>query len=254
MNDKFHKWPWVRDPRFIQDKNLPLYIQLQNEIKALVDNLYWLPGEQIPTEADICKGLGMSINTVKKGLHRLVIDGYLIRRQGYGTFVASMVERPGTSHPMVDENDRLIEPITTRLLYLGKEKAAPEIAAHLQIQSGDAIYALKRLRSWGDEPVSFFYEWIIARLFPNLEDISQEEFNTFPMMVLLEKYYGLTWRKSTELLSVRKPEPFVAQALNVSANDPLLFSETTNKTNNDVVLEYRNTYIVTSKYRYFNDR
>lgn len=253
MNEALTKWPWVRDQRFLQDSNLPLYIQLQKEIKALIDNLYWLPGEQIPTETDICNNLGMSINTVKKGLQSLVIDGYLIRKQGFGTFVASMVERPGTSHPMVDECGDVITPITTSLLYIGKEKADCEIAGRLQIKPGAPIYLLKRVRLWENEPVSFFYEWIVADLFSGLENISKEEFITFPMMILLEKYYGFTWRKSVELLSVRTPTPFVAQVLKVSEEKPLLFSEVINKTNNNVILEYRNTYIITDKYRYLND-
>lgn len=253
MIKTLNKWPWVRDPYYIQDKNLPLYIQLQNEIKALIDNSYWLPGEQIPTEADICKCLGMSINTVKKGLQGLVSSGYIIRRQGFGTFVAPRVKRPGTSHPMIDKCGNVIEPITTRTLYLGKEKAGAEIAAHLQIKNGAPIYLLERVRLWKNEPVSFFYEWIIAGLFPGLENISIEEFNIFPIMVLLEKYYGFTWHKSIEMLSIQTPPRPVAQILKVSEKKPLLFSEIINKTNNDVILEYRNTYIVTNQYRYVRE-
>ena len=40
-----NKWPWVRDEQYKQDKLLPLYIQLRNEIKALIDNMYWKAGE-----------------------------------------------------------------------------------------------------------------------------------------------------------------------------------------------------------------
>ena len=246
MNRNPNKWPWVRDLRFIQDKNLPLYRQLQNEIKSLIDNLYWDPGERIPTEAEICEGLGMSINTVKKGLHGLVIDGYLVRRPGLGTFVASTVKRPGTSHPMVDEFDNPIKPITSRLLSLEKITADENIALHLNIPPGDAVYLLKRVRSWGNEPISLFYEWIVAKLFPNLENIPENEINSRPMVILLKKYYGIAWRKSSEILSVRKPTLFAAKTLKVAKNKNLLFLF--NKVTMMTIFRVNKVYFISGQY------
>ena len=146
MNSHTNMWPWVREPKYVQDKNLPLYIQLQKEIKALIDSNYWEPDEQIPTELVISKCFNISINTVKKGLHGLVTEGYLYRRQGYGTFVASIIKRPNSSHPMVDAYGNLIEPIVTQLLHLEKGKANAEIAEHLKVKRNTEIYLLKRVQ------------------------------------------------------------------------------------------------------------
>ncbi len=257
MTPEQDKWPWVRDERFKQDKNLPLYIQLQNEIKALIDNRYWKAGEQIPTEADISKCLGMSVNTVKRGLYSLVLEGYLCRRQGFGTFVASMVDRPGSQHPfikMVDGNGQLIGRIAATLLARGLEPAGPDIAAALNIRQNENIYHLRRLRAWQGEPVAAIDEWIVPSLFPDFLSVPAEDFDTFPLFFLIEKHYGFSWRNSVELLSVRPPTPQAAKDLKVQPGEPLLFSEVTFKTHDDTVIALRHSFIRTDTFRFYNSK
>ena len=252
-----NKWPWVRDERCRQDKLLPLYIQLQNEVKMLINNMHWKAGEQIPTEADISKCLGMSVNTVKRGLYGLVLEGYLCRRQGFGTFVASMVDRPGSKLPfirLVDENSNPIEPIDTKLLKRSLEPAGSKIAAPLNIRPEENIYHFQRLRLWQAEPVAIVSEWLVADLFPNFLSVPASDFDTFPLFFLIEKHYGFSWRSSEELLSVRIPTPQIATVLKVSNEEPLLFSEITFKMHNDAVIALWHSFIRTDKFRFYNSK
>ncbi|MEW6739266.1 MAG: GntR family transcriptional regulator, partial [Nitrospirota bacterium] len=71
--------------RFTQEK---LYIQLMRIFLELINSGNWQLGQQIPTEEDLCKKYNVSKITIRQAINNLVSDGYLIKIQGKGTFVA----------------------------------------------------------------------------------------------------------------------------------------------------------------------
>jgi len=77
-------------------KRLPMYIQLAQSIEALISAGSFLPNEALPTEAELCKLLGISAVTVKKGFGLLVSRKMVRRIPGRGTFVGS---RPSERAP-----------------------------------------------------------------------------------------------------------------------------------------------------------
>ncbi|OGW25263.1 MAG: hypothetical protein A2X55_08715 [Nitrospirae bacterium GWB2_47_37] len=72
--------------RFNQEK---LYIQLTRIFFNEIHSGKWQLEQQIPTEEDLCKQYDVSKITVRQAINNLVTDGYLIRIQGKGTFVAN---------------------------------------------------------------------------------------------------------------------------------------------------------------------
>jgi GntR family transcriptional regulator len=57
----------------------------------------YAPGQQIPTEAELCSTFGVSRITVRKAVDELVREGWLVRAQGRGTFVAMFANRAAAS-------------------------------------------------------------------------------------------------------------------------------------------------------------
>ena len=47
-------------------------------------------GEQLPTQDELAARYGISINSVRRGIDRLIAEGYLRREQGRGTFVTRL--------------------------------------------------------------------------------------------------------------------------------------------------------------------
>lgn len=65
----------------------PLYIQLKNRLlQAITDKTYG-PGAKIPTEVQLSEQFGVSRITVRQAVQELCEEGYLVKRQGKGTFV-----------------------------------------------------------------------------------------------------------------------------------------------------------------------
>lgn len=74
----------------INGSSTPLYEQIKNAIKENIVGNTLVSDEQLPSVRQLSKELGVSILTVKKAYDELEKEGFIIIRQGLGTFVASM--------------------------------------------------------------------------------------------------------------------------------------------------------------------
>ncbi|MGX7163942.1 GntR family transcriptional regulator [Enterococcus massiliensis] len=66
---------------------LPKYEMIKNDLIAAIDSGKFQPGEKIFSEGELKKIYQVSSTTVVRALQDLVLSGYLIRKQGEGTFV-----------------------------------------------------------------------------------------------------------------------------------------------------------------------
>lgn len=66
---------------------IPIYVQLKNQIKDLIQRGVWAAGHRLPTERELAGQLGVSRNTVSLAYAELETEGILARRQGSGTYV-----------------------------------------------------------------------------------------------------------------------------------------------------------------------
>ncbi len=65
----------------------PRYQQLKEEIKAKIENQEYRYGDKIPSEQEIIAEYEVSRITVRRAIEELCIEGYLVKKQGKGTFV-----------------------------------------------------------------------------------------------------------------------------------------------------------------------
>ena len=66
---------------------LPLYAQLMKEIKDQIRKGTYKEGDQIPTEGELSAAYQVSRITVRRTIEELCSQGFLVKRQGKGTFV-----------------------------------------------------------------------------------------------------------------------------------------------------------------------
>lgn len=83
-------------------KSEKIHHQVYEQFKALLLDGHWQPGEQIPSEAELCRRTGVSRVSVRTALKSLIAQGFLVSRQGEGTFVVDV---------SVDMNMDLLVPI-----------------------------------------------------------------------------------------------------------------------------------------------
>ena len=66
----------------------PLYLQLKNKIKKEIRSGMLKPGDKLPSESQLQKEYNMSRVTVRSAMEELTAEGYIIKVQGKGSFVA----------------------------------------------------------------------------------------------------------------------------------------------------------------------
>ena len=72
-----------------QDQDVPKHARLRAAFVDAVRAGELRSGTKIIGERDLSQALGLSLGTTQKALSRLVDEGFLVRRQGHGTFVGA---------------------------------------------------------------------------------------------------------------------------------------------------------------------
>jgi len=114
---------------------VPVHVQLQTQIRHLINIGSLKPGMQLPTVRQLAGFLRINRNTVARALADLDQDGYLESHQGRGTFVA---DRPPAHEGRAARSlERLVQDTLERARRLGftHEELAATIAGQAPVRS-----------------------------------------------------------------------------------------------------------------------
>lgn len=67
----------------------PLYLQIKDGLLELIIKKELRHKDLVPTEKEICKIFNLSRSVVRRAYEELIKDGYLISKQGFGTYVSN---------------------------------------------------------------------------------------------------------------------------------------------------------------------
>ncbi len=67
---------------------LPLYVQIADRVRELIEGDRLAPGTALPSEAELREALRVSRATIRQALQQLELEGLVERHQGRGTYVA----------------------------------------------------------------------------------------------------------------------------------------------------------------------
>ncbi|SDK03666.1 GntR family transcriptional regulator [Sediminibacillus albus] len=140
------------------DKNspLPIYYQLEEEIKQLINSEQLKPGELLPSEREYAEKHNISRMTVRQAINNLASEGLLFRQKGKGTFVAEQKfeqNLQGLTSFSEDMRARGLQP-SSRLVSFAEKSADENIAAKLQVNQGEAIFQIERIRMADQSPLA----------------------------------------------------------------------------------------------------
>ena len=132
-----------------------MYYQLKKIISDMIQDGSLKPGDMIPTETELSEFFGISRTTTRQATTELVMEGKLYRVKSKGTFVMKKrVMQDFTnviraSHNLLQgQNVRT----TTKVLELSVAKASSLVCEMLQIDEGEEVIHLRRLRFVNEEP------------------------------------------------------------------------------------------------------
>ncbi len=229
----------LRKVRSMLDKNSPkpLYVQLEEILRASIHSGEWAPNHAIPSELELSRTYGVSRMTARAVVTQLVNDGLLRRVQGKGTFVMEQkIPTKSLAYMGIREQlERLGYQTTTRLLAFRQIEAGPRLAEVFGAMPGDPVHFIERLRFIDDMPISLHRSYLPKALTPTLTD---ERLEREQLCVILQNEFNLKTATVSETLESVLASPEEAQLFKVGKHFPLLMLEDVNKTAPGRVFEY----------------
>lgn len=202
---------------------------LRQEIKSGVRP----EASQLPSEREFETDFGISRTVVRDALDQLVLEGLVVKRKGYGTFVR---EQPpvrrissrsrhdihrATGKPVFDVEATMQGRVPSRqILSVGREPAPNDVAEMLEIDSGDLVVVRRRLQLLDGKPAvistSYYPLWLANGSI--LE--SPEALTRGPDAEIEALGHRATW--GAEIFKARMPSPTERRRLALDAGVPVV--------------------------------
>ena len=184
-------------------------------------------GTVIPPEMELCSRYDISRPTVRQALNELVVEGYLQRHKGRGTFVS----RPKINQDFLlileSFNDEMqqkgLHP-KTEVLEFEKAESDRRVREKLALTDSEPVIKLRRLRCIDGEPMVLVLTYLPYSLFSGL---LEKDMRSASLYATLEDEYGCVLARSTRTLESRLAGEYEARILGISQGAPLQYIETT---------------------------
>ncbi len=174
----------------------PLYYQLKEILRKNILAGVWKAGEKIPTERELSESFKVSTAVVRQAVSLLADEGFLVKRQGKGTFVVDTRVRQGPRKlsSFSEEMSTMGLKASSIVLEKGIKEADEKISKVLQLQPKTKVIMVKRLRLANDEPLGIQTFYVAEYIAPGFleNDLTQSLYK------LLETKYGIVIKSAYE--------------------------------------------------------
>lgn len=235
------------EPLLNRDSATALYMQIADLLRADIDAGTFTTDSKLPAENELTLRFGVSRVTVRQAIAQLLTEGYVVSKQGKGTFVS----RQKFLHdlkPMRGFYDALVaqgvEP-KTKLLGFGPASPPEPVKEAFGSQDGDC-FQLKRLYLVDDEPIAL----VVSYLPPEASGLTWEQVNRNPIYVLLESLLNMPVAKAEIRICARTAGTSVGQVLRLTSRAALLVMERESFGSNGTLREHTTFYIRPENYEF----
>jgi len=144
-----------------KQSHMPLYAQLKDELADGIKRGAMSVGSQIQTETELMKQYGVGRVTVREAVALLVSEGYLVKRQGIGTFVSSRQPSMGFE-PLISLTTSLrARGVNPRNVIICNEMfvPGPELLTQLRWTAPETCIHVRRVRYAESAPIAVEDSW-----------------------------------------------------------------------------------------------
>lgn len=225
---------------------IPKHQQIKNHLKNEILSGKFENGEKFYSEAELTKKYHVSSITVIHALKELVADGYLVRYQGRGTYIARA--RKLKVLKFSDLMSAQLKQPKTKVLSIIKAHD-PKILTKLGLEPFESYYAITRLRQTEQTPYLYQCTYMPERFITH--PLELRYYTSIYQRIKEEFKINLTVEHYTETNQVALPTPLhVAKLLNISEQTPTIKQErTTTLSLSDQIVEYVCSY---ERWEYFH--
>ena len=205
-----------------RDSSVPLYIQIKEHLRMQIQTGVYPAGTKVPSERQLARQFGVSRMTARQALQALAHEGLIYSQVGKGTYVSlpkiegRLQALAGFSEEMAQRGVRT----SSKVLIAVIEPADEITASYLQINRGDEVIVLSRVRMADEVPIALETAYLAHRLCPGL--LNSHDFSRESLYEALRKDYGLVLVRAEQTIEARMAEPYECEALELEDPMPVL--------------------------------
>jgi GntR family transcriptional regulator len=234
--------------------SVPASTQLAEALKAQIIQQRLPRDGRLPSERELIDRSGLSRVTVRAAVGLLERQGWLVRRQGLGTFVADPVKQELGSGVRTITEVLLSSGVTPRVDVLSHRvgPAPHRIAETLGLSE---VLCIRRRFSDGDEPLALVTVYLPPGLGQAVEPMlgapdAETDYATETTYTMWEQRLGVHIARATHEIHAAGASAEVADALDLAVGSPVLVLERTSYTDDDKPLEVVEFHYRPERYRF----
>jgi len=211
------------DFKLDQDSPVPLHAQIEKYLRSLITKeKYKNGGEFLPKEVSLSKKLGVSRNTIRQAINKLVQDGLIERKKGVGTKVVNnrISTRLDRWISFTKEMKSQGIEVVNHMVDISLVSADKQVYNALSVPQKKELWKLEKIR--GSKDAKYLYS--VSYFHPRVEINGKENFMR-PLYEVLELEHDTIVSVSKEKLKAVKAGKKIGALLGVDENTALLKRE-----------------------------
>lgn len=147
---------------------------VRSELRRAIIGGEFPPGSKLPNEEALCARYAVSRITLREAVRGLIEDGYVIRRQGAGTFVTSgpaLRNSLDTNFSYTEYLESSGIKVSKKVLDAQRLSGDDEVMADLGLGEDDAFVVVRRVRIAGKRPAIYSIDSLPADIVDAKRDL-----------------------------------------------------------------------------------
>jgi len=230
---------------------IALYRQIQHKLMDQIRSGAFKPSDPLPSVEKIASRYGVSLMTARQAVRSLCDLGVIYSKQGKGTFL---------SRTKVEKNFRRVLSFTeemkqrgsipcSRVLFLRLGAPSRGVRKALELNAGEKIYCLHRLRIADGVPMGVERSWLPALACPDLPRAFEPNASLYR---ILAERYGIQMHSANEVVEVGKASAEEARLLRIAPRSPVFLFTRTSFLESGMPTEYVKSTYRGDRYQFVN--
>lgn len=195
------------------------------------------PGDKIPTENELIEMFGVSRITVRQAIKELVNEGFLIKKQGRGTFVTQpnvRMEMYALTGFFEDLISRGINP-KVKVISMDTIPAIKNVAENLKIKDGDPVLCIERVINLDGVNISHDFSYLPISVGKMLKGDDVESTSIFKLIEEKTSYLIGEAEYSVQAVPASKN---TAKLMEIAPGEPILLIKRITYAQDSTPLDY----------------
>ena len=235
-----------------RSSKVPLYYQLYEILLEKIRDGSWQHEDMLPTENELVKQYQLSRATVRQAFEMLVNEGRVYRRQGQGTFVSKPAFEQNLNRIVSfwdDMHQRGLKP-GTNVLSSEIVPASEDAIEKLEIEPGEELASLVRLRLADDEPLSVEHSLLVHRYCPGV--LGQDYANRSLRQMLADEF-NIHITSARQRIRAVPATQYLADLLEIDLSAPLLHIERVSYADTGTPIEFLRINLRGDRYTFHSE-